>query len=206
MRNHDGFYVTTFGGKMSAEEIDNYEMVSVYRLNDEDQQALLLAQKECVFNWCTKDEWPMGVIMSYIWRDGRVWLTAGAHRHRISAVRRNPKVSIVITSTGTELGPSKTITIKGRCVIHEDRETKDWFYPDFALALRGEEKGAREFAEFLDSPMRIVLEVIPEKWITYDGVKMRKHSAGELDESELAAPLESDTVRFQAELERRNLT
>ena len=191
---------------MSAEDIDNYEMVSVYRLNDDDQEALLLAQKECVFNWCTKDEWPMGVIMSYIWRDGRVWLTAGAHRHRISAVRRNPKVSIVITSTGTALGPSKTITIKGRCVIHEDRETKEWFYPDFALALRGEEKAAQDFVEFLDSPMRIVLEVIPEKWITYDGVKMRKHSTGELDESELAEPLERDTVRFQAELERRNLS
>ena len=74
-----------------AEDIDNYELVSVYRLNPEDQEQLLLAQRECVFNWCTRDNWPMGVIMSYIWRNDRVWLTAGAHRHRISAVRRNPK-------------------------------------------------------------------------------------------------------------------
>ena len=62
-----------------AEEIDNYELVSVYHLNEDDAEALLLAQKECTFNWCTRDNWPMGVIMSYIWRDGRMWLTAGRH-------------------------------------------------------------------------------------------------------------------------------
>ena len=148
----------------------------------------------------------MGVIMSYIWRKDRIWLTAGGHRHRISAVRRNPKVSIVITSTGTALGPSKTITIKGTCQIHESREVKEWFYPEFAGALRSDDAAeAKGFEEFLDSPLRVVLEVTPEKWITYDGVKMRAHGQGELDPSELAQPLESDTVRLAAELKRRGL-
>ena len=75
----------------------------VYQLNEDDFERLMTSQRECVFNWCTKDSWPMGVIMSYIWRDGRVWLTAGAHRHRISAIRRNPQVSCVVTSTGTDI-------------------------------------------------------------------------------------------------------
>ena len=184
-----------------AEQIDNYEMVSVYHLNEDDKQELLLSQRECVFNWCTRDEWPMGVIMSYIWRNGRIWLTAGRHRHRISAVRRNPQVSVVVTSTGTAMGPGKTVTIKGKCIIHEDRETKEWFYPDFARALRGDTDEAKDFEEFLDSPLRIVLEVVPEKWITYDGAKMYAHSRGELDESELRKPMESDTVRLQRELD-----
>jgi len=184
-------------------DIDNYEMVSIYHLNPEDQEKLLLTQKECVFNWCTKDQWPMGVIMSYIWRKGRVWLTAGAHRHRIAAIQRNPQVSVVVTSTGTSMGPGKTVTVKGRCIVHEDRETKDWFYPDFALALRGEPAAAKKFHEFLDSPLRVVLEVVPEKWITYDGAKMRAHSEGTLDPSQVRAPLESDAVRMKRELERR---
>ncbi len=188
-----------------VETIENYELVSIYRLNEADQDALLLVQRECVFNWCTRDEWPMGVIMSYIWRNNRVWLTAGAHRHRISAIRRNPQVSVVVTSTGTELGPGKTITIKGRCVVHEEREVKDWFYPDFARALRPNETEALDFVEFLDSPLRVVLEVIPEKWITYDGMKMRAHTKGTIDLDELAEPLESDTVRLQAELVKREL-
>ncbi|MFZ8973900.1 MAG: hypothetical protein ACO2ZD_07385, partial [Pseudomonadales bacterium] len=99
------------------EKAENHEAVSVYRLDPEDQEALLLEQKECVLNWCTQDEWPMGVIHSYIYRKGSIWITAGAHRHRVSALRRNPKSSVVITSKGTSLQAGKSITIKGRAVI-----------------------------------------------------------------------------------------
>lgn len=44
----------------AQKDIDNYELVSIYHLNKDDQEQLLMAQKECVFNWCTKDSWPMG--------------------------------------------------------------------------------------------------------------------------------------------------
>jgi general stress protein 26 len=188
-----------------SEDLHNYEMVSIYRMKPEDQERLLRTQRECVFNWCTKDQWPMGVIMSLLWHDGRAWLTAGAHRHRISAIRRNPQVSVVVTSLGTEMGPSKTVTIKGRAVIHEDRETKDWFYPAFARHLSRDEEAAKAFQNMLDSPLRIVIEVVPEKFISYDGTKMMAHTAGKLDESELFEPLESDTKRLAAELKRRGL-
>ena len=188
------------------EQLESYEMVSIYRLDPENQEKLLSIARECVFNWCTKDEWPMGVIMSCLWHDGRLWLTAGGHRHRISAVRRNPKVSVVVTSTGTELGMGKTVTIKGRCIVHEDQETKDWFYPKFSEHLNGPgTDAAKAFQELLDSPIRVVLEVVPEKFITYDGAKMFAHQAGQLDDSQLAEPSESDTVRLKRELERRGL-
>jgi general stress protein 26 len=188
-----------------SKRLENYEQVSIYRLDPEDQEKLLRAARECTFSWCTKDNWPIGVIMSCYWKDGKMWLTAGAHRHRITAVQRNPRVSVCITSTGTELGPSKTITIKGRCRVREDRETKDWFYPEFAFHLRRERAAAEAFAKMLDSPLRVVLEVTPEKLITYDGVKMAQHTAGTLDPSRLASPLESDTARLATELKRRGL-
>ena len=36
----------------------------VVAVPDEDaQQALLSDSRECVFNWATRDGWPMGVIM-----------------------------------------------------------------------------------------------------------------------------------------------
>ena len=65
-----------------AEKVENYELVSVYQLNPDDQAKLLSIARECVFNWCTRDNWPMGVIMSCLWSRDRLWLTAGAHRHR----------------------------------------------------------------------------------------------------------------------------
>ncbi len=189
-----------------APELDDYEAVSVYNLEDDDREKLLRGHAECTFNWSTKDGWPMGVIMSYLWKDGRFWLTAGAHRHRISAVRRDPRVSIVVTSTGTKLGGGKSITAKGRCVVHEDRETKDWFYPEFAMHLQREERAAEGFAKFLDSPIRVILEVVPEKWITYDGAKMALDTVGKLPEEKKGPRLESDTLRFERERKRRGLT
>ena len=188
------------------EKAENHEVVSVYRLDPEDQEALMLEQKECVLNWCTRDEWPMGVIHSYIYRKGSVWITAGAHRHRVSALRRNPKTSVVITSKGTSLEAGKSITIKGRSVIHESPELKAWFYPELAGALRSTPEEVAAFEAMLDSPLRIVIEVIPEKWITYDGAKMREHAQGTLDPARLSKPLESDSVRLQKEKQRRNLS
>jgi general stress protein 26 len=189
-----------------SESVQDYEAVSVYALEDEDRDALLREHVECSFNWTTRDGWPMGVIMSYLWHDGRVWLTAGAHRHRVSAVRRDPRVSIVVTSTGTALGAGRSITLKGRCHVHEDRETKNWFYPAFARHLNREsERAAAAFVQRLDSPLRVVLEVVPEKWITYDGTKMLLDARGKLPPERKGPALESDTLRLERELRRRGL-
>jgi len=187
-------------------ELHNYEQVSVYGLDPQQRDELLLAQRECVFNWSTKEGWPVGVVMSYLWRDGKFWLTAGGHRHRIEAIRRDPRVSIVVTSTGTSIGPSKTITAKGRVRIREDAETKKWFYPALAnMIQRGEPAASERFAAFLDSPLRVILEVTPEKWITYDGEKMALDSVGKLPETRKTKPQSSDTTRLAAELKRRGM-
>lgn len=189
-----------------SEKLENYELVSIYKLNPDVQERLLRSQRECVFSWCTKDQWPIGVIMSCYWANGKMWLTAGAHRHRIAAVQRNPQVSVCVTSTGTDLGPGKTVTIKGRCRVREDGETKAWFYRAFSSHLNPTNPAAAEaFRQMLDSPLRVVLEITPEKFITYDGAKMFAHTAGQLDPSELGPPSESDTVRLAREIEKRGL-
>jgi general stress protein 26 len=188
-----------------SQDLEDYEAVSVYFLGDEDREKLLGEARECIFNWSTKDGWPVGVVMSCLWRDGRLWVTAGAHRHRISAVRRDPRVSFVVTSTGTKLGPGRTITAKARCIIHEDRETKDWFYPAFSSHLFPEPARAEDFRKMLDSPIRVILELVPEKWIGYDGTKMARDTAGKLRDDEKGPALSSDSERLQRELERRGL-
>jgi len=147
----------------------------------------------------------MGVIMSYLWRDGRFWLTAGAHRHRIEAVRRDPRVTVVVSSTGSKLAAGKSITAKGRCRVREDAETKAWFYPAFARHLQPDERQARAFEQRLDSPLRVILEVVPEKWITYDGAKMFLDAAGKLPAERKSPPKSSDGARLERELRRRGL-
>ncbi len=161
---------------------ENYEDVTVFDLDREVEERLLLAHNECTFIWANAEGWPVGVIMSYVWRRGRFWLTASSQRARIKAVRRDPRVCIVVTSTGSPLPRNKAITWKGTCTVHDDDETKAWFYPELAAALQpGDgpkaEAGREAFVAFLDSPRRVILEVEPTQRIGYDGAKMGRATA-----------------------------
>lgn len=154
-----------------------YEDLSAFRLTDAEREELLQTQIECTFCWVTKKGDPLGVIMAYLWRDGRVWLTATRQRARIAAVRKDPRCSIVVTSNGTRLPNARTVTIRGRCVVHEDAATKEWFYPALSEVLVPEPGPERDaFCANLDSPLRVVLEVLPEAWITCDAGRMMADS------------------------------
>ena len=184
----------------------DHERVSIYPLDDDSKERLLQTARECVFNWSTQDGWPVGVVMSFLWKDGKFWITAGAHRHRISAVRRDPRVSVVVSGVATPHGkPAGTVTVKGRCIVHEDRATKDWFYREFAFKGNPDPDAVTAFIKRLDSPLRVVLEIVPEKWITFDGAKFAADTAGTLPEDQRGPPLVADTERLERELKARGL-
>lgn len=155
--------------------ITDFEDVSVFTLDDDVEEELLRVQNECTFMWSNKEGWPVGVIMSFVFRDGRFWLTAVRPRKRITAVERDPRVAVCVTGTGSSMGRNRTVTYKGTCTVHDDAETKAWFYPALAAALRpGDEPGQRRFARFLDSPQRVIFEVVPTQRIGFDGRKMNE--------------------------------
>jgi hypothetical protein len=68
-----------------------------------------------------------------------------------------------------------------------------------------DEAGAKFFAEFLDSPMRTILAITPEKRIMYNGTKANRHVAGTISEEELGEPMESAALRMTAERIRRGI-
>jgi hypothetical protein len=77
------------------------------------------------------------------------------------------------------MGGGKTITYKGSCLVHDDRETKDWFYPEFAGSLRSDDpKAAATFQEFLDSPHRVIIEFTPDYSLSFDAALMWVRSPG----------------------------
>lgn len=194
----------------------DHEQVSIYPFSDEKREELLTKARECVFNWTTRDGWAVGVIHAFVWRDGRGWITCGVHRHRVSAIRRDPRCSLVVSGIAAPDGPNGAITIKGRAIIHDDEETKKWFYPALARGPYGaagtnreltpeEEAGAIGFEERLDSPLRVIIEIVPEKWITLDSDKMAADTMGQLSDDERGPALEADSKRMPDELKKRGL-
>jgi len=163
---------------MADESMRNYEEVAQFTMSDADTDALLRAQTECTFIWRMRDGWPVGVIMSYVWRDGKIWMTASSQRPRIAAVRRDHRVSVVVSSAGTTLSP-RTVTMRGRCELFEDAATKSWFYPALAASLvPHDERRQANFIKMLDSPRRVVMCVTPEKFITFSSDAMREYWRG----------------------------
>ncbi len=162
---------------MTATE-DSYEDLSECGLSAELEHELVNTCRNCVFTWVNSKGEPFGVVMSYLPKDGKLWLTAAARRKRIPALRRNPRASICVWGAGTPLGGGRTMSYKGSCVIHEDRETKDWFYPEFARYLRGDTPQAEVFRQFLDSPDRVIIEFTPDYKLGFDAELMWARSPG----------------------------
>lgn len=153
--------------------VDSYEDVARFGLDDAREQALHAAQTECTFLWSTAEGDPVGVIMNYLLHDGRFWLTCTRRRKRVAAVEARPNVAIVVSSRGTDIGVSQSVTWKGRATVHEDEAVKAWFYPALAARVRPESEDQQgAFVEHLDTPGRVVIEVVPTTRIGFDAERM----------------------------------
>jgi general stress protein 26 len=165
---------------MTTEEnkyVDSYEDVSMYALDTSREQALLDAQTECCFMWSTSAGDPVGVIMNYVAKDGRFWLTCTRRRKRVPAIEARPRVAIAISSRGTDIGVSQTVTYKGNATVHEDDATKAWFYAALAAKVRpGSADQQAAFVHHLETPGRVVIEIVPDTRIGFDAEKMFKNS------------------------------
>jgi nitroimidazol reductase NimA-like FMN-containing flavoprotein (pyridoxamine 5'-phosphate oxidase superfamily) len=156
---------------------DSYEDVSTFTLSDERESALLDAQTECCFMWSTKAGDPVGVIMNYVVRDDHFWITCTRRRKRVSAVEARPRVALAISSRGTQIGVSQTVTYKGRAIIHDDDETKAWFYPALAARVRPESADQQTaFVDHLATDGRVVIEIVPDGRIGFDAEAMFRGS------------------------------
>lgn len=166
---------------MSDASID-YEDLSGMQLDPGALGALVEAGGECVFGWTTSDGYPVGVVVAYVWRDGRFWTTCAQRRKRVAALRARPQSSIVVNRGG------KTASFKGESVVHAPgdpgfEELTRWFYPALArLDDDPDDPYRRSFAKFLDSPHRVVIETEARLVVAFDTAKFAAFTAAAMAE------------------------
>jgi hypothetical protein len=160
-----------------ADYTDSYEDVSMFHLDADRERALHAAQTECTFMWTTGQGDPVGVIMNYLLHEDRFWLTCTRRRKRVAAVEARPRVAIAVSSRGTDIGISQSITYKGDATVHDSEEVKAWFYPALAARVRpGRPDQQKAFVEHLDTPGRVIIEIRPTDRIGFDAENMFKNS------------------------------
>jgi general stress protein 26 len=156
---------------------DSYDDVSMFSLDDAREKTLLDTQTECCFMWSTREGDPVGVIMNFVAHDGRFWLTCTRRRKRVAAIEARPRVALAVSSRGTDIGISQTVTYKGSAIVHDDEVTKRWFYPVLAGRVRPESTDQQAaFVHHLDTPGRVVIEVVPDTRIGFDADNMFRNS------------------------------
>ena len=156
---------------MTTEPITDYEDLTDMRLDADEITELVGVRGECVFNWTTTDGFPVGVVVAYVFRDGKFWTTCAERRKRVPALRKRPQSAIVINRNG------KTASYKGNSIVHSHDDAdwvdvKTWFYRALAgTDLAPESAHARNFEKFLDSPHRVIVETEARLVVGFDTVK-----------------------------------
>lgn len=150
-----------------TDDID-YEDLTTMRLDEAEVAGMLSAGGECVFNWTTRDGYPVGVVVAFVHRDGRSFTTCAERRQRVPALRARPPSAIVINRGG------KTATFKGDSVVHAHGdagfdELKHWFYRTLSgLDAAPDDPYRQSFARFLDSPHRVIIETDARLVVAFD--------------------------------------
>jgi hypothetical protein len=154
-----------------AEPITDYEDLTGMQLDGTELADLVGGGGECVFNWTTTDGFPVGVVVAYLWHDGRFWTTCAERRKRVPALRARPQSGIVINRGG------RTASFKGDSVVHSTADDdfaaiKEWFYRDLSgVAAQPEDTYRQAFARFLDSPHRVIIETEARLVVAFDSAK-----------------------------------
>ncbi|MBY0398986.1 hypothetical protein K2X89_01740 [Myxococcota bacterium] len=163
-----------------ADRLEDFEDVSRYPIEEAARDALLAGQRECAVVWSTRDGWPVGVMHLYLWHEGRFWVTCTARRKRVAALRARPESCVIVA-----FSEERTLTARTLAIVHATpSEHARWFYPALARQVLAEQpesvrrEGVEGFVARLESDDRVILELVPHKWISFDGRKVKAHAAG----------------------------
>lgn len=156
----------------------DYTDVAGLGVDDQKRDRLYDAQTECAVVWTNSAGWPVGVLHRFVWHEERFWVTCTAGRARVPALRARPESCVIVSSEGTWLGGDVTTTAKTLATVHDDDTVRAWFYPRLAERQRGAVADRAEFLRRLDTPGRVVIELRPVEWITYDGVRLESALRG----------------------------
>ena len=150
-----------------------YEELQRYPLTAERRDLLLAEAVECAVTWIDADGWPMGVVHWFVWERGRFFVTAGTRRTRVAALRERAQSSVIVSGSGTSLGPGLSVTAVTRALVHDDEETLRWFAAALSgKAHRGNPAMAARFERMLVETDRVVIELEPLPFVSHDGARM----------------------------------
>jgi general stress protein 26 len=130
-----------------------------------------------------KRGYPVVSPMFYVIKNDNIMMsTIKNYRLKVGCLMENPKITVAVHNDGTNVRHQKAILVMGQAVIHDDDEMMreiHWQIIDkYFFELTTDEERAAAF-EAVHTPLRCIIEVVPEKIMTWDlGKMLEAHDEG----------------------------
>jgi general stress protein 26 len=144
------------------------------QLSQGDLDRLLQAGREMFIAHLTKDGFPIVTVLVYCFLDGDMWSTSVKGRVKEKALRRDPRCSICISSTGLRLPFGGALTIKAHAEVVDDRAIVERVCREQARRYYSSERAQELFVRTLFTPNRVALHFDIQKIISWANIGMRK--------------------------------
>jgi PPOX class probable F420-dependent enzyme len=138
-------------------------------LTPDEQRALLAEPLKAALATVDADGFPHIVAMSFLAKDGVIYMTSYAKAQKVLNARRNPKVAVMI-ETGQEYAEFRAVMMRGRCEVIEDRAVVEEVMR--GIAAKRSAKQSRPSGAAASAPKRVVLKIVPEKLTSWDHRKL----------------------------------
>lgn len=156
-------------------KLERLKVESEYPMEKEDFDELYHNARYCVMAHINSKGYPIVTPMFYVVVDGLVHMSSiKGYRYKVHALERRPNMSVAIHNDGMQLRHQKSILIIGKGEVSYDRDLRtkihwaivDKYWPDLTGKLR------EDAFKAVDTPLRAIIKVIPEKIISWDFGKM----------------------------------
>jgi general stress protein 26 len=154
-----------------------------YPMEREEFELLYRNNAYCNMGHVNKRGYPVVTPMFYVIKNDNIMMsTIKNYRLKVGCLTENPKMSVAIHNDGTNVRHQKAILVMGQAKIHDDdafmREIHWMIIDKYFFELETDEQRQTAF-EAVHTPLRCIIEVIPEKIFTWDlGKMLEAHDDG----------------------------
>ena len=147
---------------------------SQIQLTPEEQRAYLAEATTMTLCTVDKNGYPHAVAMSYMVKDGCIYMTSFRKAQKVVNARRNPKVAVMIES-GDAYDQLRGLMIRGDCEVIDDPQ-EVWNVMREIRQFRGGEAPAPPEDAVLKerAKKRAILKIVPVKTSSWDHTKLPK--------------------------------
>ncbi len=169
--------------KFDPAKLEQLRVAQDYPMEADEFDLLYHESAYCNMGHVNRRGYPVVTPMFYVIKNDNIMMSSIKNfRHKVGCLMENPKITVSIHNDGTNVRHQKAIMVMGQATIHdEDAMMRDihWKIIDkYFFELTTDDERAVAF-EAVHTPLRCIIEVNPEKILTWDlGKMLEAHDDG----------------------------